>query len=114
MKNTISIKNIEFKKIYKKGKSVANNLLILYTLESDDNTVRRLGICSSKKIGNSVIRHRSTRLIRESYRHMESNIKQGYYVVVIARKNIIGKKCMEVESALNHLLRKADLLIKND
>lgn len=110
MKNTVSLKNTEFKKVYKNGKSVANNLLILYTLEYVENNSNKLGICASKNVGNSVIRHRATRLIRESYRLLESQIKSGKIIIVIARKNIIDKNCMEVKSALYHLLKKSDLL----
>ena len=113
MKNTVSMKNFEFKKVYKNSKSVANNLLILYTLEGAHITENKLGICASKTVGNSIIRHRATRLIRESYRLMEDKIKPNVYIVVIARKNIIDKNCMEVKSALYHLLKKADLLVND-
>lgn len=112
MKNTSSMKNFEFRNVYKNGKSVANNLLILYTLESAQVN-NKLGICASKTVGNSVFRHRATRLIRESYRLMESKIKTGRYIVIVARKNINEKNCMEVKSALCHLLKKSDLLIND-
>lgn len=110
MKNAISMKNMEFKKIYKNGKSLANNLLILYTFKSDLNGINKLGICASKTVGNSVIRHRATRLIREAYRKLEDNISKDYYIVVIARKSIVGTKEMDVEKALYNLLKRAKLL----
>ena len=63
-------KNKDFQVVYKNGKSYANRYLVLYIRENgmDKN---RLGISVSKKVGNSVVRHHLTRLIRESYRLQE-------------------------------------------
>ena len=63
-------KNRDFQNVYKKGKSYANRYLVMYVLENDTDR-NRLGISVSKKVGNSVIRHHVTRLIRESYRLQE-------------------------------------------
>ena len=68
MKNINSIKkNEELQKIYRTGKSYANKYLVMYLLENGMGE-NRLGISVSKKVGNSVVRHRITRLIRESHR----------------------------------------------
>ena len=61
------MKNKDFQIIYKKGRSYANKYLVMYVLENHREE-NRLGISVSKKVGNSVVRHRVTRLIRESYR----------------------------------------------
>lgn len=114
MKNAISMKNIEFKKMYKTNKSIANNLLILYTLKCDLNDKNKLGICASKTVGNSVIRHRATRLIREAYRTLEDDIKLNNSIVIVARKSILNCNEQEVQAALYNLLKRANLLISND
>ena len=66
MKDSLK-KTREFQKVYKRGKSFANKYLVMYIL-TNERTENRLGISVSKKVGNSVVRHRLTRLIRESYR----------------------------------------------
>lgn len=63
----------------------------------------RLGISVRKKVGNSVVRHRLTRLIRESYRLNESKFNQGFDIIVIARVTAKGKGYKEINSALLHL-----------
>ena len=63
-------KNKDFQTVYKTGKSLANHYLVMYLLPNELNR-NRLGISVSKKVGNSVVRHRLTRLIRESYRMSE-------------------------------------------
>ena len=96
------MKNKDFQTVYKKGKSYANKYLVMYVLENKEEE-NRLGISVSKKVGNSVVRHRITRLVRESYRLQKSRFQKGYDVVVIARSNAKDKSYIEIESALLHL-----------
>lgn len=95
-------KNYEFRYVYKNGKSYANKYLVMYVVEN--NTDRnRLGISVSKKVGNSVVRHRITRLIRESYRLHENIFNSGLDIVVVVRKSAAEVGYAEIESALLHL-----------
>ena len=79
-------KNDDFRNVYKKGKSFANRYLVMYVLENHTDK-NRLGISVSKKVGNSVVRHRVTRLVRESYRLHENIFNSGLDIVVVARNN---------------------------
>ena len=103
MKNYHSLRNNrEFQMVYNEGNSKANRYLVLY-YRKNDLEYNRLGISVSKKVGNSVVRHRTTRLIRESYRLNQDNLKTGYDMVVIARPVAKDKNYFEIESALLHL-----------
>ncbi len=105
MKNTESLKNNEdFKEIYRTGKSFANKYLIMYLKRNEFNH-NRIGISVSKKVGNSVVRHRITRLIRESYRLSEDSILSGLDIIVVARVGAKEKGYSEIESALLHLIK---------
>ena len=97
-------KNRDFQKVYRLGKSYANKYLVMYILENHTEK-NRLGISVSKKVGNSVIRHHLTRLIRESYRLHEDMFDSGLDIVVIARATARNISYHEVESALMHLGR---------
>ena len=98
-------KNYEFRVVYKRGKSFANKYLVLYKYKNN-KTNNRLGISVSKKVGNSVVRSRTTRLIRESYRLNEEHIdKEGWDFVFIARSTAKGASYDEISSALIHLLK---------
>lgn len=109
MKNYHSIrKTKDFGIVYNQGKSKANRYLVMY-YKKNDLEYNRLGISVSKKVGNSVVRHRITRLIRESYRLNQDNLKTGYDVVVIARHTAKGKGFQEIESAFLHLAGLHDL-----
>ena len=95
-------KNDDFKNVYKKGKSYANRFLVMYVLENKTDQ-NRLGISVSKKVGNSVVRHRVTRLVRESYRLHENIFNSGLDIVVVARNNASSDSYADIESALLHL-----------
>ena len=103
MKRFPSIKkNSDFQYIYRNGKSYANRLLVMYVVRSGGEA-NSIGISVSKKVGNSVIRHHVTRLIRESYRLQEDMFNSGLDIVVIARNTAKDISYHEVESALLHL-----------
>lgn len=95
-------KNKDFQVVYNKGNSYANKYLVMYVMENDLDK-NRLGISVSKKVGNSIIRHRLTRLIRESYRLQEDRFRCGIDIIVIARIGAKGKTYKEIVSALLHL-----------
>ena len=95
-------KNSDFKNVYTHGKSYANKYLVMYMLENNKD-MNRLGISVSKKVGNSVVRHRVTRLIRESYRLHENIFFSSLDIVIVARKSTFDVGYAEIESALLHL-----------
>lgn len=96
--------NQQFHFVYKNGRSYANKYFIMYVKENglDKN---RIGISVSKKVGNSVVRHRITRLVRESYRLHESVFNSGLDMVIIARPAAASIGYEEAESALLHLAK---------
>ena len=103
MKYSESLKKTkDFQNVYRRGKSYANRYLVMYVL-SNQTEENRLGISVSKKVGNSVIRHHLTRLIRESYRLHEDMFNNGLDIVVIARSTARDISYHETESALLHL-----------
>lgn len=101
--------NFDFQRVYKNGKSYANKYFVMYILENNTNT-NRLGISVSKKVGNSVVRHHITRLVRESYRLHENIFNSGLDIVVIARSNASSITYWEAESALLHLAKLHQIL----
>jgi len=105
------MKNKDFQTVYKKGRSFANRYLVMYILENKEEE-NRLGISVSKKVGNSVVRHRITRLVRESYRLNNIKFKLGFDIVVVARSTAKEKKYDEIESALLHLGKLHNIIVE--
>lgn len=95
-------KNEAFQIVYKRGKSYANKYLVMYIMKNELEQ-NRIGISVSKKVGNSVVRHRLTRLIRESYRLHQDELEKSFDMIVIARKTAKGRSFEKIESAFLHL-----------
>ena len=114
MKNSQSLKkNADFQIVYKEGKSFANKYLVMYVKENDLG-INRIGISVSKKVGNSVVRHRVKRLILESYRLHEDMFNSGLDMVIIARTTAKEKGYHDIESAVMHLGKLHGILVKDD
>lgn len=85
MKQTVTIKsNCDFRRIYGKGKSFQGPALVSYVLKNRAG-ICRIGITTSKKIGNAVERNRSRRVIRAAYSMIEEKIQGNYDFVFVAR-----------------------------
>ena len=106
-------KNDDFRKCYRIGKSYANRLLVLYVC-GNDREKNRIGISVSKKVGNSVVRHRIKRLIRENYRLREQMFNSGLDMVVVARSAAKDADYHRIGSALLHLAGKAGIYDKKN
>ncbi|ETI92001.1 MAG: Ribonuclease P protein component [Clostridium butyricum DORA_1] len=113
-------KNFEFKFVYRRGKSFANELLVMYILKNkrnkdkENNLYNKLGVSVSKKVGNSVVRSRSKRLISESFRLNFNYILKGYDFIFIARNPIVDKNYFDVEKSMINLIKKAGLYINEE
>lgn len=109
MLSTVSLKkDNDFRKVLSKGKSYANKYLVIYKIFNDSKT-NRLGIIVSKKVGNSVVRSRVKRLIKENYRKIEYQICIGYDIVIIARSVTSLSNYYQIKSALVQLLKRQNL-----
>ncbi|MBE6014776.1 MAG: ribonuclease P protein component [Lachnospiraceae bacterium] len=112
MKNPYSLrKNADFKKVYDLGKSRADKYLVMYIFKNGLE-INRLGISVSKKVGNSVIRHHVTRLVREAYRVNENLYKKGYDIVVIGRVSSSDASFHNIEHSMRKLADSHHILQK--
>ncbi|MCI9604967.1 MAG: ribonuclease P protein component [Ruminococcus sp.] len=106
-------KNKDFQIVYRTGKSYANRFLVMYIRKNGMNR-NRLGISVSKKVGNSVVRHHLTRLIREGYRLQEEHFLCGYDIIAVVRVNAKNSTFADIKSALIHLGKLHKIYISED
>jgi len=100
-----------FSKVYAKGKKVSEKNIVVYALRNFKTENTRLGITTSKKLGNAVARSRARRLIREAFRSVtkERFFQRPYLIVVVARSAItedkrkMGDVLLDMERAFQKL-----------
>ncbi len=110
MEKIISLcRNNDFRRAYSKGKSFVGPLMVTY-VRKNRLGVTRVGITTSKKIGNAVLRSRSRRVLREAYRQLSPRVKPGYDLVLVARGRTPGAKSTEAGRLLEKQLSAAGVL----
>jgi len=105
-------KNHEFRRAYARGKSFVSPMVVVYVLKNRCRALR-VGITTSKKIGNAVQRNRARRVIREAFRQILPQVRTGYDIVFVARGRTPFVKSTEVRRHMLRQLKEAGLLIKD-
>jgi ribonuclease P protein component len=100
----------EFLESKSSGRRIANGCLVANWLPLPPGTVSRLGLVTSRKIGNSVARSRARRLLRESFRRHQHELTAPTMMILIARQSIAGKAFAAVEQDYLVALRRGGLL----
>ena len=114
MKKQYRIKKSEdIEQVLKKKNSVGNKNYIIYIMKNSEAKNFRLAMSVSKKLGNAVVRNRQKRLIRQSFNKFKTQILP-FDIFVIARMNSILLTYSEVESNIAYLLKKIDVLNKEN
>ncbi len=104
-------KNWEFKRVYRKGRTVVSRNIVLYYCPNGKN-FNRIGFSISKKVGRSVVRNKIRRIYREAYLRIEEKLYKGYDFILIARKPAVDVSFQEACKELFNLCRKGKLLQK--
>ncbi|WP_314117620.1 ribonuclease P protein component [Peptostreptococcus stomatis] len=112
--NTDGIKkDSDFRKVYQRGKSLADRNLVIYTMKNKFDK-SRIGISISKKVGKAHERNRIRRCIKEAYRlNIDDKVLGGYDLVFIARINAADKEYRELEKSLKYICKKANIIKKD-
>ena len=114
MKKTVTIKsNCDFRRTYGKGKVFQAPALVSYVLKNRAG-ICRIGITTSKKIGNAVERNRSRRVIRAAYREIEEKISGNYDIVFVARSRTKYQKSTQIAQIMLSQLKKAGVVDEKD
>ena len=89
---------------------MVHGCLILNWSRNEGGKECRLGVVTSRRIGNAVIRSRARRLLREAFRQHHIGVQPAVDVVLIARNSIVGRDLAAVEKDYLEALRRAKLV----
>ncbi len=100
----------DFSRLRVEGRRVVQGCLILNWISLPHTAPCRLGVITSKKIGEAVARARARRLLREAFRLHQHELTASVDVVLVARQSIARRDFAFVERDYLSALRKARLL----
>jgi len=101
--------NSDFRRLYNRGKAVTDPALVVYYSKNRAG-ICRIGITTSKKIGNAVERNRSRRVIREAFRKVCPALNPCYDIVVVARSKTKYLKSTYVEEVMKRIFENEGML----
>ena len=107
-------KNEDFQKVFKKGKSFANRQFVVYCLQKEGQDEFRIGLSVGKKIGKAVTRVQIKRYIRQAFLELKDDVRQDMDFVIIARNPAATLNFHETKKSLEHVLKIAKVLKKNN
>ena len=109
MKRSVTLKkNHEFRRLYQKGRSAAGGSMVLYCRKNRLGH-NRLGLTASVKLGGAVVRNRCRRRLREVYRLQSGRLRQGWDIILVARKRTAQAPWRELNDTFVRLGRNLDL-----
>ena len=102
--------NRDFARVRQQGERLALGCLIANWSKLPAGASPKLGVVTSKKIGDAPVRSRARRLLRESFRLHQHELAQPVELVLVARNSIAGKSFAAVEKDFLAALRRGSLL----
>ncbi len=98
-------KQNDFADVYRRGKRKRNDYIVLFRKENglDHN---RYGVSVSRKVGNSVMRHRMIRMTREAFRRWDHTSDKKYDFIVSWKKFASSLKSGDVLDMIDRLYEK--------
>lgn len=100
----------DFARLKARGRRSVRGCLVANWMETAAGQPSRVGVITTKKIGNAVVRSRARRLLREAFRRNQLVLKQPLDLILVARNSIVGKRLADVEADYLTVLRQARLL----
>lgn len=101
--------NGDFRRLYNRGKTVTDPALVIYYSENRAG-ICRVGITTSKKIGNAVERNRSRRIIRAAAREVLADAEPRWDFVFVARSKTKYLKAGQIAFVMKKHLTEAGVL----
>ena len=102
--------NYEFRRVYEKGRSAVDPLLVTYCFKRKKGNGVRFGFTSGKKIGHAIERNRSRRIMRAAARSLFPDIQGDWDIILVARMATVNAKSTDIEKAMKKHFKKLGII----
>ena len=101
-------KQSDFNKVLKNGKKITNNFVTIFILKrNDEDTIRRIGLVTSRKVGNATQRNLAKRRLREIFRTNKHKLTPGLDIIFILKPQITSIGYSKLKTAVLDCLKSA-------
>lgn len=99
----------DFERLRRSGETRTQTLMTLSMLPNA-LTHNRYGFIVSKQLGGAAVRNRVKRQLREAVRVIHPRLREGYDVVIIARRALVGQPFAVIVRTIQELARQSGLM----
>ncbi len=99
----------DFKRLRLSGETRTQALMTLSMLPNA-LTHNRYGFIVSKQLGSAAVRNRVKRQLREAMRMLHPSLREGYDIVIIARRALVGQSFAVIVRTVQELTRQSGLM----
>ena len=111
-RNSRILHSADFRRLKIAGERIASGCILVNWMDAADAANHRVGIITTKRLGNAVTRNRARRLIREAFRHIQGEFVRTVELVIVARPSIVRMQAGQVAHDLRRFAERIDLIPK--
>jgi len=101
----------EFDQVKHSGSTRGGKLLMLNFAPVESSVPCRVGLIASRRIGGAVARNRVRRRLREIVRRHQHDLRNGFWIVLVAKRDAVNASYHELEHEVLRLARRASILL---
>ena len=101
----------EYERVKREGFVRAGRLLMLSVAPVENCGPCRVGFVTSRRLGSAVARNRVRRRLREIVRHNHHHLREGFWMVLVARKDAATADYRALEHEWLRLASRASILL---
>ena len=101
----------EYQRVKRDGLARSGKLLILSTAVVENSGLSRVGFITSRRLGSAVVRNRVRRRLREIVRRDQHDLRQDFWIVLVARRDAATASYPALEDEWLRLARRASILL---
>ena len=100
----------EFERVKQHGYAERGRLMTLSVLAMKNAGLCRAGFITARAIGSATIRNRIRRCLREIVRKHQHDVREGFWIVLIARRDAASASYRTLEDEWLRLAKRASIL----
>ena len=101
----------EYERVKRDGLVRRGKLLMLSTAVVENSGLSRVGFITSRRLGSAVVRNRVRRRLREIVRRHQHDLRQDFWIVLVARRDAVKASYRALEDEWLRLARRASILL---